>query len=82
MSHVEVDQVVPSSHHQSKRMITVFLNGIGKYMLNILPENAAIDDPDFAQGLMCGLEASCYAEGRILYQRRVTMHFGNASSTL
>jgi hypothetical protein len=35
-SRAEVNQVVLPSPHQPKRMITLFFNGTGQYMLNIL----------------------------------------------
>jgi hypothetical protein len=46
-------------------------------MLNLLSGVAAMDSTYFAEGIIGGLEISCYPEGRIPHERRVTLHFDN-----
>jgi hypothetical protein len=58
-SRAEVDQVVLPSPHQEKRTITLFFNGTGQYMLNILAGGAAMDSADFGEGIISNLDVSC-----------------------
>jgi hypothetical protein len=81
-SHAEVNKVVRSLYHQSKRIITVFFNRIRQHLLNILPGATAMECACFAGEIIGGLEASCYPEGRIPHERRVTLHFDKPPSTI
>jgi hypothetical protein len=65
-SRAEIDQVVWPSRHSPKRVITVFFNGTGQYMLNILPECI------LEEGVIGGMETSCYPGGRIPHVNTVS----------
>jgi hypothetical protein len=45
----------------------------------ILPGCVAMDSTYFTERIIGCLETSCYPEGRIPHERRVTLHFDNAS---
>jgi hypothetical protein len=52
-----------------------FFNRTGQDMLNILSGGADMDSIYLREGTVGGLEASCYPEGRISHEKRITLHF-------
>jgi hypothetical protein len=66
----------------SRNARTVFFNGTGQYMLNILPARAILESAYFAEEIIDGLEVSCYPEGSIAHERRITLHFDNVPSAI
>jgi hypothetical protein len=59
-----VDLVQRTSNLAKKTMVTVFFNGTGLHMFDILPQNQKTDAEHFAQHIVLSLVSICYPIGR------------------
>jgi hypothetical protein len=58
-------------------MVTVFFNGTGEYLMNILPQSRTMDTNYFAGRMIGGLECIGYPDERNPHQKKMTLHFDN-----
>jgi hypothetical protein len=75
----EVQEVERPSHHQPKRMLTVFFSGIGEFCMNSLPKSQKINSTYYAQKILHPLSAVCCPDRAEMAKRQMTVHFDNAS---
>jgi hypothetical protein len=73
-----VDQVGSASPMSKKTMATVFFNGAGLHMIDILPQNQKMDAEYFPEDIIASLVSICYPTGRSFRQRKCVVHFDNA----
>jgi hypothetical protein len=59
-------------------MTTAFVNGTGKYFLNLLPRSRSMDINYFAGEIIRGLKDARYPEGRSPHQKKLTLRFDKA----
>jgi hypothetical protein len=72
------DQVQKASHITKKTMATVFFNGTGLHMIDILPQNQKMDAEYFSEYIIPSLVSICYPTGRSCRQRKCAVHCDNA----
>jgi hypothetical protein len=70
--------VVRPSHRQEKRMVTIFLNGTGDWVINILPKGVHMDGDDLADQILTPLAEFCDRGAEFQVTKRyvsiLTMH--------
>jgi hypothetical protein len=76
----ELDKVQRKSHYAKKVMATVFFNGSGQFVLDMMPAGQTMNSKYFATRIIPKLAKLCYPSGRKPHQRRFTAHFDNAPS--
>jgi histone-lysine N-methyltransferase SETMAR len=59
-------------------MFSVFFNGTGQFLIDIVPEGVKIDTNYFADNIIDEMARLCYPQGRRRRERRVMLHFDNA----
>jgi hypothetical protein len=59
-------------------MLSVFFNGKGQFLIDILPEGMKIDTDYFADKIIDEMARLCYPQRRWPRERRVMSHFDNA----
>ena len=59
-------------------MLTVFFNGDGLHLIDILPQNQKINAEYFAESIVPSLVSVCYPDGRRCRARKCVVHFDNA----
>jgi hypothetical protein len=74
----EVAEVERPSHYHRKTMMTVFFNGTGEFLIDILPDELKMNSAYFANNVIDVLALSCYPNGRLPHARKVMLHFDNA----
>jgi histone-lysine N-methyltransferase SETMAR len=74
----ELDEVERPSHYHRKTMVTVFFNGTGDFLIDILPEGLKMNSTYFANNIIDVIAGSCYPNGRQPHSRKVMLHFDNA----
>jgi histone-lysine N-methyltransferase SETMAR len=74
----DVEEAVRPSHYQKKTMVTIFFNGSGQFVIDILPIGVKMDSTYFADNIIDTLAGSCYPDGRQPGERKVMLHFDNA----
>jgi hypothetical protein len=72
------DQVQKASHITKKLMVTVFFNGTGLRMIDILPQNQKIDAQYFSEYVIPSLVSICYPTVRTCRRRKCVVHFDKA----
>jgi hypothetical protein len=75
----DVDEIERPSHLHQKTMFTVFFNGTGEYKIMITPDGQKVNSAYFIESLLRPLAEICYPQGRGTRERRVMLHFDNAS---
>jgi histone-lysine N-methyltransferase SETMAR len=68
---------VPVPQLQKDNAFCVF-NGIGQFLIDILPDGLKMDTDYFANNIIDGMARLCYPQGRQPHERRVMLHFDNA----
>jgi hypothetical protein len=63
---------------QKKTMVTVFFNGNGLHLINILPQNQKMNAEYFLEIILPFLISVCYPDGRRSRGRKCVVHFDNA----
>jgi hypothetical protein len=58
-------------------MSSVFFNGIGQFVIDILSEDMKMGTDYFADNIIREMARLCYPQGRRSHQRRVMLHFDN-----
>jgi hypothetical protein len=56
----------------------MFFNGIGQFLIDILPEDMKIDTGYFADNIIDEMARLCCPQGRRSRERRIMLHFDNA----
>jgi histone-lysine N-methyltransferase SETMAR len=74
----DLEEIERGSHFKQKRMLTVFFNGDGDFMMNIMPKGSKMDSAYFTREILLPLASHCYGTGRGFRQQKVTVHFDNA----
>jgi histone-lysine N-methyltransferase SETMAR len=74
----DVEEIERPSNHQKKTMLTVFFNGSGQFMMNLLPAREKMNSKYFEKEIIQTLGASCYPNGLQAPGSQVTLHFDNA----
>jgi histone-lysine N-methyltransferase SETMAR len=59
-------------------MLSVFFNGTGQFLIDILPEGMKMDTDYFADNIIDEIARLCDPQGMRLRERRVMLHFDNA----
>jgi transposase len=59
-------------------MVTVFFNGDGLHLIDILPQNQKMNAEYFAEVILPSLVSVCYPDGRRSRGRKCVVHFDNA----
>jgi hypothetical protein len=57
--------VVKPSHRQEKRMVIIFLNGTGDWVINVLPKGVHMDGDYFADQILTSVAEFCYKGPRV-----------------
>jgi histone-lysine N-methyltransferase SETMAR len=70
-----VDQVQRVSHITKKTIVTMFFNGTGLHMCDILPHNEKMNAEYFAEHIMPSFVSICYPTGRSCQQRKAVLYF-------
>jgi hypothetical protein len=78
LSPENVDRVQRDSHAAKKTMVTVFFNGDGLHLINILPQNQKTNAEYFAEIILPSFVSVCYPDERRSRGRKCVVHFGNA----
>jgi hypothetical protein len=73
-----VDELQHTSHAAKKTMVTVFFNGDGLHLIDILPQNQKMNAEYFAEIILPSLVSVCYSDGRRSRGRKCVVHFDNA----
>jgi histone-lysine N-methyltransferase SETMAR len=60
-------------------MLSVFFNGTGQFLIDILPEGMKMDTDYFADNNIDKMARLCYPQGRRQRERKVMLHFDNAT---
>jgi hypothetical protein len=60
----ELCEVERPTHHEKKRMISVFFNGTGQYFTDWLPEGRTMDSPYYVDQVLMPIADSCHPRGR------------------
>jgi hypothetical protein len=60
-------------------MLSVFFNGTGQFLMDILPEGMKMETDYFADNIIDEMAGLCYPQGRRPREQRVMLHFDNAS---
>jgi hypothetical protein len=63
-------------------MLTVFLNALGEWIMNIMSKKFNMTEMYFDQGMIGPFGAEYYGEGREKWQRRFSGHFENAPTKI
>jgi hypothetical protein len=63
--------IVRPSHRQEKRMVTIFLNGPGDWVINILPKGVHMDGDYFADPILTPLAGFCSKGRRVPGHRKI-----------
>jgi hypothetical protein len=66
------------SHYHKKKMLSVFFNGTGQFLIDILSEGMKMDTDYFADNIIDEMVRLCYRQGRRPRERRVMLHFDSA----
>jgi hypothetical protein len=66
------------SHSHMQTMFSVFFNGTGQFLIDILPECMEMDTDYFAENIINQMVRLSYIQGRRSRERRVMLHFDNA----
>jgi hypothetical protein len=75
----DVDEIErPSSFHE-KTMLVIFFNGTGEHTSVILQQGQRMNSAFFIECVIRPLAGFCSPEGRKLHEKRVVVHFDNAS---
>jgi histone-lysine N-methyltransferase SETMAR len=74
----DVNEAVRPSHYQKKTMVTIFFNGSGQFVVDILPPGTKMNSKYFADNIIDVLSGFCYPKGRQPGERKVMLHFDNA----
>jgi hypothetical protein len=59
-------------------MLTVFFNGDGLHLINILPQNRKMNAEHCAENIVPSLVSICYADGKMCRAGKYAVHFDNA----
>jgi histone-lysine N-methyltransferase SETMAR len=59
-------------------MLSVFFNGTGQFLINILPDDLKMDLRYFADNVIDEMARLCCPQGRRPRERRVMLHFDNS----
>jgi hypothetical protein len=59
-------------------MLSVFFNGKGQFLIDILSEGMKMDTDYFVDNIIDEIAKLCYPQGRRPRERRVMLHFDNA----
>jgi hypothetical protein len=59
-------------------MLSVFFNGTGQFVIDILPKGMKMDADYFADNIINKMARLCYPQGRQACVRRVMLYFDNA----
>jgi histone-lysine N-methyltransferase SETMAR len=59
-------------------MVTIFLNGTGDWVINVLPKGVDLDGDYFADQILTPLAEFCYKGRRVPGHRKIRVHFDNA----
>jgi hypothetical protein len=60
-------------------MLSVFFNRTSQFLIDILPEDMKMDTDCFADNIIDEMARLCYSQGRRPRERRIMLHFDNAS---
>jgi hypothetical protein len=60
-------------------MLSVFFNGTGQFLINILRKDVKMDTDYLADNMVDEMARLCYPQGRRPRERRVMLHFDNAA---
>jgi hypothetical protein len=72
-----VDETQRPSHIAQKTRFTVFFNGDGLHLIDILHQNQKMNAEYFAENIVPSLVSVCYPDGRCR-ARKCVVHFDNA----
>jgi hypothetical protein len=75
----DVDEIERPSHLHQKTRFTVFFNGTGEYNIAIPPDGQKVNSAYFIKSVLRPLAEICYPQGKGTRERRVMLHFDNAS---
>jgi hypothetical protein len=73
-----VDQIQRPSQVAKKTIATLFFNGRGLSMIDVLPQHQKMDAGYVAEPITPSLVSICYPMGKSGRQRKCVAHFDNA----
>jgi hypothetical protein len=73
-----VDETERTSHQAQETMLTVFFNGSGLNLIDILPQNRKMNGQYFAENIVPSLVSVCSPDGRRCPPRKYSVHVDNA----
>jgi histone-lysine N-methyltransferase SETMAR len=73
----EPDETERPSHYHRKTMVTVFFNGTGDSVIDILPEGEKMNAVYFAANIIKDIREACYPHGRNTHDRKFVLHLDN-----
>jgi hypothetical protein len=74
----DISVVEHPSHYHKKTILSVFFNGTGQFLINILPEDTKMDTDYFAENIIDEIARLCSPQGKRPRERRIMLHFDNA----
>jgi hypothetical protein len=74
----EIEEVQRPTHHQKRRVFTVFFNGTGQCFTDYLPEDVKMNSTYYCRQVITPLYEACERDGMVGGQPPLTLHFDNA----
>jgi histone-lysine N-methyltransferase SETMAR len=74
----DVEEVQRPSHHQKKRMLSVFFNGQGDFFCNFLPEGETMNSTYYVEQILAPLSEFDLSQRSGEREQVLTLHFDNA----
>ena len=78
MNFEEVDEIVEKSVNDKKTMVTIFINGQGRQLIDIKPEKVKITSEYFIESILKKIVKLKIAEKAKTQKQRLMIHFDNA----